>query len=80
MSKRFSRAGVFFCRSDFSFSSVSSHGGQERELKTIELGYRRISVYPIEVPPLREQGGDISLLTGHFWSKRAPDCVSAPPA
>jgi anaerobic nitric oxide reductase transcription regulator len=28
--------------------------------------YHRISVYPIEVPPLRERGEDIALLSGHF--------------
>ena len=28
--------------------------------------FHRISVYPIEVPPLRERGEDIGLLAGHF--------------
>jgi len=28
--------------------------------------YHRLSVYPVEVPPLRERGDDVLLLAGHF--------------
>ncbi len=31
--------------------------------------YHRLSVYPIRIPPLRERGGDVLLLAGHFLER-----------
>jgi anaerobic nitric oxide reductase transcription regulator len=31
--------------------------------------YHRLSVYPIPIPPLRQRGGDILLLAGHFLER-----------
>ena len=31
--------------------------------------YQRLSVYPVEVPPLRQRFDDISLLSGHFLER-----------
>jgi len=33
--------------------------------------YYRISVYPIQLPPLRERGDDLPLLVQHFIEKYA---------
>ena len=31
--------------------------------------YHRLAVYPLHVPPLRDRGGDIALLAGHFCDR-----------
>ncbi len=31
--------------------------------------YHRLAVYPLHVPPLRERGGDVALLAGHFCDR-----------
>ena len=35
--------------------------------------FYRLTVLKVEIPPLRERGGDIALLASHFWQTLRPD-------